>query len=162
MTQTIPRAADPSGVEQQLAQYVKQFVEDNPKSGERIRENSTVLPGGATRAVLFRAPYPLSFVGGKDCYLTSADGDEYLDFVSEYCAGMFGHSHPEIIATAEHVMKSGFNLGGPHQHEGELARRLVERFSSLDQVLFCNSGTEANTMAIATALHFTGRKKVIC
>jgi glutamate-1-semialdehyde 2,1-aminomutase len=73
---------------------------------------------------------------------------------------MFGHSHPDIIEAIERVSKSGFNLGGPNQYEGELAKRLVERFPSIDAIRMCNSGTEANTLAIATALAYTGMKKV--
>ncbi|KAK7890835.1 hypothetical protein LTR67_008047 [Exophiala xenobiotica] len=161
MVANLPLHIDASRVEQRLAQYVQKFEQENPRSGEVIRSNYTALPGGTTRAVLVHDPYPLTFVGGKGCHLTSADGDEYLDFVSEYCAGMFGHSHPDIIEAIERVSKSGFNLGGPNQYEGELAKRLVERFPSIDAIRMCNSGTEANTLAIATALAYTGMKKVL-
>lgn len=147
-------------VQQLLSQYVDTYVTENPKSSQVNREASGSLPGGTTRSVLYYQPFPLAFSGGHDCHLTSVDGHEYLDFVSEYCAGMFGHSHPDIIAAIHSVTQSGFTLGGPSPKEGELGQLLVERFPSIDAIRFCNSGTEANTMAIATALHFIGRKKV--
>ncbi|GJC94255.1 aminotransferase class-III [Colletotrichum higginsianum] len=148
-------------IEQQLKACVDRYVAENPGSGQVNKSASGSLPGGTTRSVLYYQPFPLAFSGGHGCHLTSVDGHEYLDFVSEYCAGMFGHSHPDIIAAVESVTKSGFTLGGPTPMEGELGGLLVERFPSVDAIRFCNSGTEANTMAIATALHFNGRKKVL-
>lgn len=147
-------------VQQLLTQYLDKYVADNQKSRQVNSDASNSLPGGTTRSVLHYDPFPLAFAGGRGCHLTSVDGDEYLDFVSEYCAGMFGHSHPDIIAAIESVTRSGFTLGGPSPGEGELGRLLVERFASIDAIRFCNSGTEANTMALATALHYIGRKKV--
>ena len=38
---------------------------------------------------------------------------------------------------------------------------MCDRFASIDQVRFTNSGTEANLMAIGTALHHTGRSRVV-
>ena len=143
-----------------LATQIEKFVNETPKSREAIYDAQHTLPGGTTRAVLLHAPHPLVFEGGHGCYLTSCDGREYLDFVSEYCAGMFGHSHPEIIKAIESVTKSGFTLGGTTRKEQELARLLVSRFPSMDSIRFCNSGTEANTLALATALAHNGRKKV--
>ncbi|KAF4773426.1 aminotransferase class-III [Colletotrichum scovillei] len=155
-------AAQPAAkIEQQLNAYVEKYVAENQGSLQVNKTASGSLPGGTTRSVLHYLPFPLAFSGGHDCHLTSVDGAEYLDFVSEYCAGMFGHSHPDIIAAINSVTKSGFTLGGPSPKEGELAALLVERFQSVDAIRFCNSGTEANTMAIGTALHFIGRKKVL-
>ncbi|TEA17345.1 Beta-phenylalanine transaminase [Colletotrichum sidae] len=148
-------------IQQQLSLYIEKFVSENQKSKKVSQNASGPLPGGTTRSVLYYEPFPLAFSGGHGCHLTSVDGHEYLDFVSEYCAGMFGHSHPDIIAAIDSVTKSGFTLGGPGPKEGELADLLVHRFPSIDAIRFCNSGTEANTMAIATALHFVGRKKVL-
>ena len=149
-----------ANVKVELDSYVQIYVDSNPKSREISRKAVETLPSGTTRSVLLHSPYPLYLVGGRESYVTSADGHEYLDFVSEYCAGMFGHSHPDIIAAIEGVTKSGFTLGGPNTAETRLAELIVSRFPSLDRVRFCNSGTEANIGAVATALHFTGRRKV--
>lgn len=147
-------------VDEALASQIDQFVRENQKSGDAIRNAKDALPGGTTRAVLLHQPHPLVLQSGRDCYVTSLDGREYVDFVSEYCAGMFGHSHPELIKTVESVLRSGFTLGGTICEEHEFARRLISRFPSMDSIRFCNSGTEANTFALATALAYTGRRKV--
>lgn len=52
------------------------------------------------------------------------------------------------------------NFGGPNQQEAELAKQLVDRFPSIEKVRFCNSGSEANTMALSMAMAYTGRRKV--
>ncbi|KAL2071016.1 hypothetical protein VTL71DRAFT_14042 [Oculimacula yallundae] len=160
MSSTVP-SVSAAILEERRQYYIDQYVRENTKTGELIAKNSPTLPGGTTRAVLVHEPFPLAFTGGRDCYVTSTDGHEYLDFVSEYCAGMLGHSHPDIQAAIQKVASEGFTLGGANQYEGELARRLCERFASMDGIRFANSGTEANTLAIATALAYTGREKVL-
>ncbi|OBT82047.1 hypothetical protein VE02_09502 [Pseudogymnoascus sp. 03VT05] len=151
----------PQNLQQSLAQLIDEYTNKNPESESTITRASSVLPGGTTRSVLLYKPFPICFAGGIGPKLTSVDGHEYLDFVSEYFAGMFGHSHPKIINAVENVLKTGFTLGGPNLYEGELAKLLVARFPSVDSIRFCNSGTEANTMAIATALAYNRRKKVM-
>ena len=55
----------------------------------------------------------------------------------------------------------GWAIGATHALEVELAELICGRFESVEQVRFTNSGTEANLMAIGTALHVTGRRKVL-
>ena len=52
-------------------------------------------------------------------------------------------------------------MGAPTPYERELAGLLCERFPSLEQVRFCNSGTEANLMALSTARVTTGRNTLL-
>ena len=132
----------------------------NPQSRKIHEEASKVMPGGNTRSVLHGVPFPISFRGGSGVTITSVDGKQYLDCVSEYSAAMFGHTHP-LIQQAIHITATdGFNLGGPSIYEVRLAKHLCSRFKSLDLVRFCNSGTEANTMCLIAAKAYTGRKKV--
>ncbi|GKZ35260.1 hypothetical protein AbraIFM66950_005854 [Aspergillus brasiliensis] len=144
-----------------LTHYTNIFRTKNPKSYEAIQSASTSIPSGTSRGVLIHAPHPLVFRGGHGCYLTSLDGDEYLDFVSEYTAGMFGHSHPAIIEAIHTVTQQGFTLGGINSKESELAQLLVSRFPSIHAIRFCNSGTEANMLALGVAVAYTGRKKIL-
>lgn len=91
------------------------------------------------------------------------DGERYVDFLSEFTAGIYGHSHPAISASITEALSSGWNYGGPNRYERSLAAKICKRFapSGIELVRFTNSGTEANTMAIAAAVAFTGRKKVL-
>lgn len=72
---------------------------------------------------------------------------------------MIGHSHPDIVAAIHSVADSGFMLRGINPREGERIWLLVDRISSYKAVRLYNSGTGANTIAIATALVYTAQKK---
>ncbi|KAE8155022.1 pyridoxal phosphate-dependent transferase [Aspergillus avenaceus] len=122
---------------------------------------ATVLPAGNTRSVLHSTPFPLVLKSGSGASVTSLDGREYTDFVSDYSAGLYGHSHPVITKAVAEALATGFSLGGVTEKEAQLGEILCNRFQSIEQVRFCNSGTEANTYALGTALAFNGRKKVL-
>lgn len=143
-----------------LSILLRRYVEQNPKSAIANKRACKVMPAGNTRAVFVYLPFPLTMISGEGCRLTSIDGDEYIDFVSEYFAGMFGHSHPAIKVAIEEAASQGFNLGAPNTKEVELAEAITSRFPSMDMMQFCNSGTEANTLAIAVGLNYTKRTKV--
>ncbi|KAJ9612941.1 hypothetical protein H2200_002882 [Cladophialophora chaetospira] len=144
-------------LEQAHAQYTKL----NPKSLATHEEACNYLPGGNTRTVLHTTPFPLTIASGKDAHLTTLDGQTYIDFLGEYTAGIYGHSHPVIKSAIETTLQNGWNYGGHNALEPQLAKIVCDRFPAIELVRFVNSGTEANMMAIATALAFTGRKKVL-
>jgi len=119
------------------------------------------MPGGNTRSVLYHPPFPLTVVHGQGCRLRDADGHEYVDLLGEYTAGLFGHSDPVIRAAIDAALDQGWNLGGHGRMEARLARVICDRFPSIDLVRFTNSGTEANLLAIGTAVARTGRARVL-
>jgi glutamate-1-semialdehyde 2,1-aminomutase len=106
-------------------------------------------------------PFPVALTGGDGVRVRDLDGHDYVDFVSEYSAGLYGHSNPVIQARIAEVVEGGIALGGPNVHEAELGAELVRRFPALERVRFTNSGTEANIMAISTARAVTGRQRVV-
>ncbi len=144
-----------------LAEMREQYVARNPASLAAHVEAAAAMPGGNTRSVLFHAPFPLTMVRGESCRLWDADGHEYVDMLGEYTAGLYGHSNPIIRDAIDTALDAGWNMGGHGTMEARLARTLCDRFPSLDLVRFTNSGTEANLMAIATAVAVTGRKRVL-
>ena len=148
-------------IEAALTEAREAFVERNPKSQAAHAEACSALPGGNTRTILFYAPFPLAMESGAGCRLRDADGHEYLDFLGEYTAGIYGHSHPRIRAAIDRALDGGINLSAHNLFEGKLARVVCDRFPSLDLVRFTNSGTEANLMALATVTVATGRRKIL-
>ena len=56
---------------------------------------------------------------------------------------------------------TGGHWASVHEDEVRLAELLVERFDSIEQIRFTNSGTEANLMALSAAVHHTGRRKIL-
>lgn len=146
-----------AAVEQASANYARR----NPASHAQHERALQVMPGGNTRSVLFYAPFPLAMRRGEDCRLWDADGHEYTDFLAEFTAGLYGHSHPLIRAAVQTALENGINLTGHNLLESQLARLVCDRFPSIAQLRFTNSGTEANLMAIAVAKAFTQRGKVL-
>ena len=144
-----------------LAEARERFVAANPASLAAHVEATAVMPGGNTRTVLFHTPFPLAMARGEGCRLWDADGHEYTDLLGEYTAGLYGHSHPVIRAALDTALDGGWNLGGHGVMEARLARLVVDRFPSVDLVRFTNSGTEANLLAVATAVAVTGRRRVL-
>lgn len=144
-----------------LAEAEQRFIAANPLSAAQYERATAPLPGGNTRSVLFYRPFPLTLAGGEGCRVRDLDGHEYVDFLSEYTAGLYGHSNPLILAAVHKALDRGIVLGGHNEIEAELAAAIVARFPSIDRVRFTNSGTEANMMAIASARAFTGRSKVM-
>jgi glutamate-1-semialdehyde 2,1-aminomutase len=119
------------------------------------------MPGGNTRTTLHYGPFPLAMQGGRGSHLTDVDGHSYVDFVNEHTAGLFGHSDPVIGEALHRAIDGGFVLGAPNPFEHRLAEALVRRFAAIERVRFCNSGTEANLLALAAARAFTGREAVL-
>ncbi|KAK6503253.1 hypothetical protein TWF481_008282 [Arthrobotrys musiformis] len=140
---------------------VEEFVASNPRSQEAFERALGVLPGGNTRSVFTSLPFPLVLESGNGCEVTSVDGKVYTDFVSDFTAALYGHSNPVIYEALKNIPLTGFALGGITQKEAELGEIIRNRFPSMEKMRFCNSGTEANMYALATALVFTGRKKIL-
>ncbi|KAH7367780.1 pyridoxal phosphate-dependent transferase [Plectosphaerella cucumerina] len=145
----------------QLDQAITGFISKNPSSWIASQRAQKGLPSGTTRAVLSANPFPLVVASGHGAQLTTLDNDTYVDLQSDFTSGLFGHSHPDIQAAIIQATKNGFSLGAVTTLEAELSESIKVRFPSIDQIRFCNSGTEANIYAIAAALAYTGRRKVL-
>ncbi|KAF3012789.1 hypothetical protein E8E14_006136 [Neopestalotiopsis sp. 37M] len=147
--------------EQRHEELVRRFISANPTSEANAKRAICALPGGNTRTVLHSSPFPLIIKSGQGCTVTSAEGVEYVDLISEYSACMFGHSHPAILEAIQRAASIGINLSGVTEYEVQFAELVKKRFPGMELLRFCNSGTEANTMALAAALHYTKKKKVL-
>jgi glutamate-1-semialdehyde 2,1-aminomutase len=136
------------------------YVTSAPASLARYVEATTVMPGGNTRTVLHYAPFPLAMTRAKGCRMWDADGREFIDFLGEYTAGLYGHSHPVIRAALDRALDNGISFGASNMTEARFARAVCDRFG-LERVRFTNSGTEANLLAMSLGRIFTRRKKIL-
>src|SRR5213082_4070842 len=135
----MPEAAV-ADLETLVAAAERRYVERNPESRRLHQERAKVMPGGNTRTIIHVEPFPLTIVRGEGAHLTDADGHEYVDFLGEYTAGLFGHSHPVVVEAIREALADGIVLGAPNRFEATLAEAVVARFPSVDLVRFCNSG----------------------
>ncbi|MGH6789442.1 MAG: aspartate aminotransferase family protein [Pseudolabrys sp.] len=148
-------------VDAALALAREEYAAKNPNSRLANQRAQAVMPGGNTRSVLHFDPFPLTMVKGVDAQLFDVDGHSYIDFVGEYSAGLFGHSNPVIKAAVHEALELGTVMASPTLLEANLAEVVRARFPSMELLRFCNSGTEANLMAIVTAMAVTKRRKVL-
>src|SRR5690606_13747246 len=137
------------------------YAAANPKSHAQHVSAAHYMPGGNTRTVLFSDPFPITLVSADGCHVESADGMRYIDYLGEFTAGLFGHSHPDIKKAVQTALDSGWVRGGHIPQETELASTICGRFPSIERIRFANSGTEANLYAIQTARAVTGKNKVV-
>ncbi|AGB36160.1 aspartate aminotransferase family protein [Natronococcus occultus] len=125
---------------------------------ERARE---VLPGGDTRSVTYHRPYPTFFTEASGAQVTTADGEELLDFLNNYTQSVLGHAPGPVVEAACDRLERGNDVAAPNEDIVELAERLVERVRSVERVRFTNSGTEATMNAIRAAMAWTDRDRVL-
>ncbi len=154
-------AISDTAIEDAVTEARKRFVDAHPGSAGWSDRARRVLPAGNTRSVLAVDPFPVRVVRAEGKHLWDVDGHQYIDLLGNYTAGLLGHSPAPVLDAAREALESGWSLGAVHENEVRLAELLVERFPSIEQVRFTNSGTEANLMALAVVLHHTDRKKII-
>lgn len=99
------------------------------------------MPGGNTRTVLHTSPFPFTITSASGSTIRTLENKEYIDFLGEYTAGIYGHNNPVIRAAVEKALDHGWNYGGHSQIEQEFARTICTRFPSMEKVRFVNSGT---------------------
>jgi acetylornithine aminotransferase len=95
---------------------------------------------------------PVSFVRGEGACLWDTEGAQYLDALSGIAVCGLGHAHPAITRAicdqAAQLLHTSNVYGITNQQA--LADKLVQ-LSGMENVFFCNSGTEANEAAIKLA-----------
>jgi glutamate-1-semialdehyde 2,1-aminomutase len=144
-----------------LAEAEARYAAARPRSQAAHVRAAQRLPGGNTRSVLHFPPFPLFAEASSGCRLRDVDGHDYVDFLGEYTAGLAGHDNAALRNAIAKVLDRGWVNGALTETEAALAEALCGRFPSLERVRFCNSGTEANLMALTTARVFTGRPAIM-
>lgn len=147
--------------DERLSKLQSRYAARRPKSRDYIRRASAWMPGGNTRSVLHFDPFPMVMSGGHADMFRDIDGHEYIDCAGEFSAGLYGHGEPVIMEAQLKALEDGVVLSGPNMYESEFAELLCARFPSVELIRFCNSGTEANLFALATARNVTGRDTVM-
>lgn len=138
-----------------------EYCRRTPRSRAFCEAARRVLPGGDTRTVTHFSPYPVFMKEGRGCRVVDVDENRYLDLVNNYTSLIHGHSHSDSLKAVVNQGKKGWCFAAPHELQVDLAQLLCERMPSLEQVRFCNSGTEATMAAIRAAKTFTGRNKIL-
>ncbi len=107
----------------------------------------------------------LQVVSGKGSWVTTVDGEQYLDFSSGIAVTSTGHSHPHVVkAIGDQAAKFIHAQVNVYRHD--LLEPLAARLASLapgdiDTFFYANSGAEITEAAIKLAKQATKRPNVI-
>ena len=95
---------------------------------------------------------PLAFERGDGVWLTTTDGERYLDLGGGIAVASLGYSHPHLVAALQDQGAKLWHTSNLYRIPGgeRLADRLVEA-TFAEVVFFTNSGAEANEAAIKMA-----------
>ncbi len=105
------------------------------------------------------ARLPVAFSHGKGVWLWDAEGRRYLDGLAGIGVSCLGHAHPKLVHAISE--QAGRVIHTSNLYEVPLQAALAERLcaiSGMTEVLFGNSGAEANEGAIKLARYY-GYKK---
>lgn len=132
--------------DQEVAQGVQAVLAAEPQ-GWRASAQRYLMPNYQRQ--------PLAFVRGEGPFLFDTAGRRYLDFTSGIGVTGLGHAHPAVTAAitaqAQRLLHTSNHYEIPLQAE---AARLLSTSATGGQVLFVNSGTEANEAAIKLARRY--------
>jgi len=101
----------------------------------------------------------LAFERGEGAWLTSTEGERFLDFGAGIAVTSLGHAHPHLVKTLIAQAQKLWHVSNLFEiPQAELLGRRLAEASFSDLVFFTNSGTEAVEGAIKTArkYHFVG------
>ena len=104
---------------------------------------------------------PLQVASGKGCWVTTTDGEEYLDFAAGIAVNSTGHAHPHVAkAIAEQAQR--FIHAQVNVYKHDLLEPLAAKLSragagAIDTFFFANSGAEITEAAIKLAKQVTKR-----
>ena len=142
--------------------------QNNPRrtasSRELVERSKAVIPGGAQTGLRAQAFYPvdIAFDSANGATLTTVDGDQYTDYHLGFGPILLGHRHDAVDAAAKEAIDDGVLFGAATAPlEVEVAERIVDLLPSVEQVNFCNSGSEATYHAIRLARAHTGNEKIL-
>lgn len=118
----------------------------------------------ARYAIPTYAQLPIAVVRGEGCHVTDADGRRWLDLYGGHAVALTGHCHPRIVAAIRE--QAGRLLFYSNVVANDVRARALEAVASIapkgmSRVFLCNSGTEANEVAIKMARRTTGRREVL-
>jgi acetylornithine/N-succinyldiaminopimelate aminotransferase len=104
----------------------------------------------------------LALASGEGAVVTDLDGKTYVDFLAGIAVNILGHRHPAVIEAVTTQLNTLGHTSNFYATEPgiALAEALVAHLGTEARVFFCNSGTEANEVALKIT-RLTGRTKLV-
>src|SRR5438876_8028947 len=156
-----PMTIDPKLVEEIITREEGEFKKRTPRSHEIHERAKKSLPLGVASSFQAVPPYPLFISRGEGSHVWDYDGNEYVDFHLGFGSLLVGHSHPLLVEALRDQLGKGSLYSLPCPDTVYLAEEMVRRFAPIEQVRFCNSGTEATMDALRLARAHVGRDRIV-
>ncbi len=156
-----PITISPKLIEEIVAREETEFRKRTPKSHEIHERAKASLPMGVSSSFQAVPPYPLFISRAESSQIWDYDGNQYTDFHLGFGSLLVGHSHPVLVEALRDQLGKGSLYSLPCSDTVFLAEEMVRRFAPIEQVRFCNSGTEATMDALRLARAFAGRDKIV-
>src|SRR2546427_1272667 len=156
-----PVTIDARLVEEIVGREEAEFRKRTPRSREIHERAKLSLPMGVSSSFQAVPPYPLFISRAQGSQIWDFDGNQYTDFHLGFGSLLVGHSHPVLVEALRDQLGKGSLYSLPCAETVFLAEEMVRRFAPIEQVRFCNSGTEATMDALRVARAHAGRDKVV-
>jgi glutamate-1-semialdehyde 2,1-aminomutase len=117
----------PDAASEAVAQARNRYAARRARTAELHDRAKAFLPGGNTRSVLYHRPFPLRIARAWDANMADVDGNEYVDLLGEYSAGLYGHSNPVVIDAMISALREGVSRGAHTRYEVDLAEAICTR-----------------------------------
>jgi len=105
-------------------------------------------------------PHQIYIDSAEGPYLTDLDGNRYIDLTGGFGPNVLGNKPESVQAAIGAQIEKGWHYGIPNGHQARLAELIKESSAAVDEVMFCNSGSEATMFAFRAARAATGRKTI--
>ena len=131
------------------------------KSSKLYEEANLYTPGGVHTSIRNVEPH-LVFNRAEGAYIYDVDGNRYIDYQAAFGPFILGHNHRYVNSKViENLSREDLFGTGTTELEIELSKLICKHVPSAEQVLFCNSGSEATFHAIRLSRAITERTKII-
>ncbi|CAD6196740.1 unnamed protein product [Caenorhabditis auriculariae] len=137
---------------------VKEAVATEPRNKNDVLSSRKNTIGSTCQ--LFYSDDPFMVSRGSMQYLYDEQGNKFIDCISN--VQHVGHCHPAVVKAISHQLAtSTCNVRFVSPLLTDCAEQLLATLPHLDTVLFCNSGSEANDLALRLARDYTGHTDAI-
>lgn len=134
------------------------------KSAAAFAEAKKLMPGGVNspvrsyRSVDCNPPF---IARAEGSHIYDIDGNDYIDYVGSWGPMVVGHAHPQVVKALQEAAARGTSYGAPTLIESQLAKKVMEVYTSIEVIRMVNSGTEATMSALRLARGYTHRNKIV-
>ncbi|OKY79126.1 MAG: Glutamate-1-semialdehyde aminotransferase HemL [Candidatus Methanohalarchaeum thermophilum] len=131
------------------------------ESKELFKEAKRYLAGGVNSPARAYDPFPIFMEKAEGTKIYSTKGKKFIDYSLAFGPQIVGHKHPKVKEKVLDQIEKGWAFGTSTELETKVAKKIVNRYNSIDKIRTVNTGTEATMTAIRLARGYTGRDKIV-